>query len=65
MPSDCGRCGAGLDGPANHLELEVGAERGGTGDVLLDLCDGCADAVAEVARSGEPVVDLAQTHGDA
>lgn len=67
MADTCERCEASLDGPPNHLELELGAEHGGAADVILDLCDGCADVVAATAleAAAEPVVDLSNVYGEA
>lgn len=53
MTDPCERCGAAIDGVGNHLELEVGAEAGGADHLARDLCDGCADVVAEIIERAD------------
>lgn len=62
MADACERCDDALDGPPNHLELEVGGDH-----LARDLCDGCARAVATVVRrpEAEVTVDLSNVYGEA
>lgn len=64
MTEPCEMCGADLDGPGNHVELETGAESGEYDHRAWDVCDECASIVEGVVLD-DGVVYLDEVYGSA